>query len=121
MMDYLDDNLSSEDLRLLEAYRISLDAVALQGTSHSVYGVPFETQHEKPSSLGKAASGYSMFPAAPEQGRKRKRTKFEDPRRRAEVAQVRREGACMRCHRNKIPVRLMLTNYLSLLTKVRLL
>ncbi|KAL9046023.1 MAG: hypothetical protein Q9214_001043, partial [Letrouitia sp. 1 TL-2023] len=42
-MDNLDDTLSSEDLRLLEAYRSSLDAVALQGTSHS--GPVYVLQH----------------------------------------------------------------------------
>ena len=49
--------------------------------------------------------GYSTFPATEDSGRKHKRTKFEDPKRRNEVAQVRKEGACMRCRWNKIPVR----------------
>ncbi|KAL9608518.1 MAG: hypothetical protein Q9167_006657 [Letrouitia subvulpina] len=88
-MEDIVNTLSSEDLQLLEAYRSSLDAVALQGASHSgsVHGIPSRAQHEQPSSLEKAASGYSTFPVATGQGRKRQRAKFEDPRRRAEVAQ----------------------------------
>lgn len=116
MMDIPDDRLSLEDLPLLEAYRSAFNAIASQETSHAgpVYGDPVDSEHENPSSLEKATSGYSMFPAATEQGRKRQRAKFEDPRRRAEVAQVRREGACMRCHWNKIPVCSMPTSCLSI-------
>ena len=50
------------------------------------------------------ASWFSTFSALTNESPRRKRAKYEDPKRRAEVAQLRKEGACMRCHWNKTPV-----------------
>ena len=49
--------------------------------------------------------GCSMFPITIRGESKRKRAAFEDPARRAKVAHVRKDCACMRCHIKKIPVR----------------
>lgn len=116
-MDNPDDTCSPEALRLLGADHGSLDAQALDlldwwETSnadrvcgiHSTASTAPEGQYRAPSSQHGAGPGYSTFPATAGQGTRCKRAKFEDPKRRAEVAQVRKEGACMRCRWNKIPV-----------------
>lgn len=51
--------------------------------------------------------GCSTFPTTIRGESKPKRAAFEDPGRRAEVAHVRKDSACMRCHVKKIPVRLI--------------
>lgn len=51
--------------------------------------------------------GCSTFPTTIRGESKRKRAAFEDPARRAKVAHVRKDSACMRCHIKKIPVRLI--------------
>lgn len=50
-----------------------------------------------------AIPGCSTLPSATG-GSRRKRAKYEDLKRRDEVALVRREGACMRCRWTKVPV-----------------
>lgn len=55
-----------------------------------------QTHHEQ-------HSGSTSFPV--NDNRKRKRAKFDNPERRAAVAQVRKEGACLRCRLNKLSVR----------------
>ena len=50
-------------------------------------------------------SGCLTFPTTIGGGSKRKRAAFEDPVRRAKVAHVRKDCACLRCHIKKLPVR----------------
>ena len=47
------------------------------------------------------------------------RAKFKDPRRRAQVAHIRKAGACMRCRWNKIPVRFKWARNLSALILIQ--
>ena len=116
-MDNPDRTFSPEALRLRGAGQGSLDAQALDlvdswETSnadrfcgiHRIASTAPEVQSRAPSSPHRAAPWYSTFSASTDQGPRYKRAKFEDPERRAEVAQVRKEGACMRCRKNKIPV-----------------
>ncbi|KAL8823162.1 MAG: hypothetical protein Q9191_006119 [Dirinaria sp. TL-2023a] len=114
-MDELDDTFfSPEALRLLQPRDSSLDGQQLElaglwGTSsigptcdnHGSAAAALEAQKRAPRSRKRAAPGYSMFPATADRGPSRKRAKLEDPKRRAEVAQVRKEGACLRCRWNK--------------------
>lgn len=69
---------------------------SIQRTTSTVPQTP-TTQYRAPSSY------HSTFPASTGQVPRRTRRKFADPKRRAEVAQVRKQGSCMRCHWNKIP------------------
>ena len=119
-MDISDSIFSPGALQLLAANEGPLNAQALElidssSTSNTSYfdgiqrtastapQVP-TTQYSAPSSQPTAASFYSTFSASTEQAPRRARKKFENPERRAEVAQVRKQGSCMRCHWNKIPV-----------------
>ena len=68
--------------------------------AHDTTRTPTEVQLKTKNSQ----KGRCTFPASGGEGPSHKRAKFQDPRRRAEVAQVRKEGACMRCRWNKIPV-----------------
>lgn len=118
-MDEIDDTFfSSEALRLLQA-KDTLDVQAqdlnsLWRTSNTpvdcgAHGTAATAapgaQHRVPRSQKRAAPNYSTFPATADQGPRHKRAKFEDPKRRAQVAQVRKEGACLRCRWNKSSVR----------------
>ena len=72
--------------------------------AHDTTCPPTEFQIETKNLDQVATVRYSTFPASTDGGPSRKRTKFEDPKRRAEVARIRKEGACIRCRWNKIPV-----------------
>ena len=63
-----------------------------------------QDQPERSSARQDLVSGLSTFSVAGDQSRERKRAKFTDPKRRGEVAKVRKDGACLRCRWNKIPV-----------------
>ena len=116
-MNNPDYTFSPEALRFLGDDQGSLDAQALGlidlGETpnadrfcgiHGTVSTGPEGLYGAPSSQHRAAPWYSTFPASTDQDPRYKRAKFEDPKRRAEVAQVRKEGACMRCRWNKIPV-----------------
>ena len=128
-MDEPDDTFfSTEALRLLEAHRVPPDAQAPEVISswdtlvidrdcgsRSTAAAASDGRKRAPDSPHRAESGYSVFSAASDQGPRHKRGKFEDPKRRAEVAQVRKEGACLRCRWSKSPVRYLFINRLSIL------
>jgi hypothetical protein len=116
-MDNPDHTFSPEALRFLGDDQGSLDAEALDlvdswETSNAdrvcdidrTASTAPEGQYRAPSSQHRAGPWYSTFHASTDQGPRYKRAKFEDPKRRAEVAQVRKEGACIRCRWNKTPV-----------------
>ena len=110
---------SKEALRLLETDEASLDEQTLGllsswdtsvidsscGAHSTTAAAAPECQKSVPTLQHSAESAYSIFPTKPDQGQKRKRAKFEDPRRRDEVAQIRKQGACLRCRWTKSPVR----------------
>lgn len=111
------DIFPPESLRLLRSIQSSVDAGALSSlgswepTNVGRSGSIHRNAPEYPLAeydMGRSQQGvdtwYSTFPTSIHQQPKPKRKKFEDPNRRAEVAQVRKEGACMRCRLNKIPV-----------------
>ena len=115
-MDDTNDIFSPEALRLLGTDQGSLDTQALESLDsrestntsrvHDVErtaSAATEGHDRATSSPHTAASGFSTFYATTVQGPRQERTKFES-KRRVEVAQVRKEGTCMRCRWNKIPV-----------------
>ena len=118
-MDNFDDTFfSPEALRLLQAKEDHLDAQALDLVSswetpnpcppcsmHGTAAAAREGQQRVPRSQKRAGQGYSTFPATNDQGPRHKRSKFGNPERRAEVAKVRKEGACLSCRWNKSSVR----------------
>ena len=113
----MDTFFSTEALRLLETDQSSFDAQtwdtfgpwdtpefsSLDGL-YDITSISPKAQPRAPKSVKRAAPCYSQFSTFDDQGPKRKRAKFEDPKRRAEVAKLREDGACMRCRWNKIPV-----------------
>lgn len=74
-------------------------------TNHtdSNISVPLGGQDNAMSPRKRLAPQIIVFPAADGQG-KRQRRRFNDAKRQ-KVAQVRKDGACMRCHLSKTPVR----------------
>ena len=112
---------SPEALRSLGSSRLSSSALFVAASEATKVDHPLlchsdMNTSETQNNTGKGLTpphGLFTFKVTSDKGRNPKRTKFEDLKRRAEVAQVREEGACMRCHRKKIPVRQMLPNRLS--------
>lgn len=98
-----DDIFSSEALRHLRGDQGSLDAQAVDMISSrelsntarvlSTLDTVPEGRYSPSRSGQQGAPWHSFFPASTEQGSRHRRAKFEDPKRRAEVAQVRKEGA----------------------------
>ena len=72
-------------------------------TSSNNISVPLGDQNNAIGPRKRPAPQIIVFPAADGQG-KRQRRRFNDAKRQ-EVAQVRKDGACMRCHLSKTPVR----------------
>lgn len=79
---------------------ISCDIEHEDGNSNA----PLEGQDKALSSRKKLAPNIQVFPTADGQRKSHQRKKFSDAKRQ-DVAQVRKDGACIRCHLNKIPVR----------------
>lgn len=117
-MDDYDDIFSPQALRLFQIDQDLLDAQAVtsfnsrEGSNangicdvHRTASLVPDGRHTASSSQHKAAPGVSAFRITTDKGQRHKRAKFEDPKRRAEVAQLRKEGACMKCHWNKTAVR----------------
>ena len=117
-MDNLEAFFSTEALRLLAqgqgfqdvqdlfsiGYRENPSVDDFHCTHDDTTCAPTEARFEKKDLHLGATLGYSTFLASTDERRSRKRAKFEDPKRRAAVAQVRKEGACMRCRWYKVPV-----------------
>ena len=80
-------------------------SATLCNTNHtdSNISVPVGGQDNALSPRKRLAPKILVFPTADGQG-KRQRRRFSDAKRQ-EVAQVRKDGACMRCHLSKTPVR----------------
>ena len=116
---------SPEALRSLGSSRLSSSALFVTASEATKVDHPLlchsdmntsETQNNTYGARRKGPTpphGLFTFKVTSDKGRNPKRTKFEDPKRRAEVAQIREEGGCMRCHRKKIPVHQMLPNRIS--------
>ena len=80
----------------------------LQSACSTFPTTTIENVDNEPSSERKELQpACSTFPTTTRKDTKRKRAAFDDPDRRAKVAQVRKDSACMRCHIKKIPVRLI--------------
>ena len=118
-MDNPNNNFSPEASRLTRVDQDCSQAKALDLADsweiniadhiHRIDQTPYRATKEQSSALSPqhgSASWFSTFPVEPSSSEnpRRKRAKYEDPKRRAEVAQLRKEGACMRCHLNKTPV-----------------
>ena len=121
IMESFEDILDLEATLLLE---FGQETLAVESLDASYFNNPFqadpvydpdeatsttiENVDNEPSSERKELQpACSTFPTTTRQDTKRKRAAFEDPARRAKVAQVRKDSACMRCHIKKIPVRLI--------------
>ena len=66
---------------------------------------PLRDHVNTPSPRQRLAPNILVFPTTDSQDKKHRRRRFNDTKRQ-EVAQVRKDGACMRCHLNKTPVRI---------------
>ena len=117
-MDPLEEFLSPEALRLLLdsddfATTVNEPSVTTSGQSHSIItplaaGVNITIPDESKPTRKRPASddnipGCSTLALDKAGSTKPKRAKFSAEAR-AKVASVRKKGACMKCHRNKIPV-----------------
>ena len=84
--------------------------------SHTEHAVSASSEDRPgvPSVRKRPAPEIVIFPAADDQQQKNCRRKKFDPTKRQKVAQVRKDGACMRCHFNKSPVGEVLGHFLHL-------